>query len=175
VRAPAIEGDVQVILFRHGPAADREGWSGTDASRPLTAPGRKRTRSAAKGLRALGSAPELVLCSPLIRAKQTASLAARVLELGKGQLHVSRALAPNRSPKALLEELAHLRVQQVLCVGHAPHLDRFVELVLGASPGSLRLKKAGAACVELDLPTGHGHLNWVLEGRALRALGRTSR
>ncbi len=163
---------MQIILFRHGPAAAREGWQGTDASRPLTAPGRRRTRSAAKGLRVLGTAPELVLYSPLIRARQTAELAARALDVGKGQLHSSRALAPNRSPKALLEELAHLRVKQVLCVGHAPQLDRFVEYVLGAPPGVMRLKKAGAACVEIEPPTSHGHLHWVLEGRALRALGR---
>jgi phosphohistidine phosphatase len=164
---------VQVILFRHGLAVERgDERFPRDADRPLTRKGEKRVRQAARGLVALGVAPDLVLHSPLVRAEQTAELISRELGLSRKQRSETRSLLPGRKLPALAEELSHLEAKSVLCVGHAPHLDRFLALVVGARTGAFELGKAGAACLKLgDLPTPVGELEWLLSPAALRRLG----
>jgi phosphohistidine phosphatase len=165
---------MRVILFRHGIAVDRtDKGAANDAERPLTDKGRKRTRAAARGLLRLGVEPSMLLHSPLVRAVQTARVIVEVFDGEPKHKQVSRSLLPDRSPKSLLTELAHLDAEEVLCVGHSPQLERFVAHVLGSPTATIALKKAGAACVELeDLPQPHGVLRWLLESRTLRLLGR---
>ena len=65
------------VLFRHGIAAEREEWEGSDADRPLTERGAKRVAQAAAGLNRLEVQPTHILSSPLIRAIETAKIAHR--------------------------------------------------------------------------------------------------
>ena len=75
----------RLFLVRHGIAEDVS-KSGRDADRELTAEGRRKTRRAARGLRALGVQPTALLASPLVRARdggdhrRLARLRARDLE-----------------------------------------------------------------------------------------------
>ena len=63
------------------------------------------------------------------------------------------------------------KLESVLCVGHAPNLDLVIAEALGLRERPpARLKKAGAACLELD-PGNGSQLLWLLEPGALRALG----
>lgn len=161
---------MDLCLLRHGIAEERA--EGSDERRALTPKGARRTRASAKGLRALGFAPDAVLSSPLLRAAQTAKIACEELEFPVERLSLADALRPNRSPAELLDLLPTLGAERVLCVGHAPHLDLVLAraAAAGAHPFA-SLKKAGAAL--LDLPPGEGGLlRWLLEPRALRRLGR---
>jgi len=58
---------------------------------------------------------------------------------------------------------------EILCVGHAPHLDRALALAItGDRVPVTSLKKAGAAALELDdLPRPHGELSWLLPPKVL--------
>uniref|UniRef100_A0ACD5GP52 Phosphohistidine phosphatase SixA n=1 Tax=Desertifilum tharense IPPAS B-1220 TaxID=1781255 RepID=A0ACD5GP52_9CYAN len=80
---------MELYLIRHGIAADREAYE-RDRDRPLTEEGRKKTQKVAKRLRSLDLNFDLILTSPLIRARQTA------------EILLSQHLAP------LLQESEHL-------------------------------------------------------------------
>ena len=66
----------ELYLVRHGLAEERgEKWP-DDTKRPLTEEGIVRMRKAARGLARLGVAVDVVLTSPLVRARQTADIVA---------------------------------------------------------------------------------------------------
>jgi phosphohistidine phosphatase len=67
---------VKLLLIRHAPAV-RNGSPGTrDHDRPLTPQGRARFRLAARGLARIADRPDVLLTSPLARARATADIAA---------------------------------------------------------------------------------------------------
>jgi phosphohistidine phosphatase len=155
-------------VFRHGIAIDRDDPAcPAEAERFLTARGIRRTRLAARGLRAVGVRPSLVFTSPYRRAVQTAEIAAR--ELGfRGGLRITEHLLPGADPRRFLAELAGTDAESVIAAGHAPNVDELIGAALGVSPFTA-LRKAGVACVELGDPPV---LRWILEARQLRALAR---
>jgi phosphohistidine phosphatase len=166
---------MRLILLRHGIAVQQgAGRATTDARRPLTAQGRARTQRAALGLRALGVSPQVLLSSPHLRALQTARIVADVLGLPRKAIVLSEALLPDAPPQRLFAELRARKESELLCTGHAPHLDRALALALGVRGAPpTRLKKAGAAAVELERRQPlRGRLLWLLEPAALRRLAR---
>ena len=68
---------MELYFLRHGIAADEGPADSGDAGRPLTEQGIKKMKEAARGLRRLGVRPEVLLSSPLVRARQTAGRARR--------------------------------------------------------------------------------------------------
>jgi phosphohistidine phosphatase len=163
---------MHLVLFRHGIAQDREDpASPPEAERRLTPKGIRRTRQAARGLRALGVDPSHVLSSPLVRARETADLALEALGLRGVEVREAEALLPDAPPGDLLRALEGLDAASVLCTGHAPHLDVAIAYVLGAAGPVTELKKAGAACLEVSPSVSHrGRLVWLMEAKALRRL-----
>ncbi len=63
----------QLYLIRHGIAVAREEYT-VDAQRPLTLQGRLKTQRVAQCLNALQIHFDLILTSPLARARQTAEI-----------------------------------------------------------------------------------------------------
>ncbi len=169
---------MRVVFFRHGIATDRDDPGGPpDADRPLTAKGVKRTTCAAEGLRTLDVVPAKILTSPYLRARQTAELAAAALGVAQSQIQIVQGLRPDDPPGPLFAALArHAGAETVLVVGHAPHLDLALRHALDHDEMPLwSLKKAGAACVELERPgKPGGRLVWLLEPAALRALAHAA-
>jgi len=168
---------MQVILFRHGPAGERDPdrWP-DDALRPLTARGRERTRRAARGLGALLGRQPLILTSWFKRAQQTADLLAE--ELLASAPGLEPALEPGSSQSALLEHLAAMESDQtVVLVGHEPDLGALAGRLLTSGPLRLPLKKAGACQIHFvaALGPGEGRLDWFLNPRILRRIGRRAR
>ena len=163
---------MRLILIRHGIAIDREDPAcPPDPERFLTRKGVERTRKAMLGLKVLGLAPQAVLSSPFLRARQTAEIAAKVLGFPLEKIQNTRALEPERDPAELFRELAGLKAQEILCFGHAPNLDEVLASAVGARTPITALKKAGAACVEIDaLQPATGVLEWILPAAVLRSL-----
>src|SRR5688500_3940233 len=105
-----------LYILRHGIAADKaDPRYPNDADRPLTAEGQKKTLSVARRMKSLGLGFDLVLSSPLARARQTAEITASVLGC-KNRLKFSRNLAPEGSYASLVRQLKGRR-KRVLLVG----------------------------------------------------------
>lgn len=130
---------------------------------------------------ALGLVPELVVTSPYVRARQTAEIVTHVLGCGGVETIVDEALVPTAHPEAMPRLVReHLGPGAappiILCVGHAPNLDRVLAHLVGADEAFTALKKAGLASVQLRGHTlGHacGRLFALYPGSVLRRLGAT--
>ena len=168
---------MNLYLMRHGiaVAADQPGTQ-SDSERPLTPKGIKRMRRAARGLRRLGISFDVILTSPLVRARQTAEIVAESLGL-EAQLEEISELAPESSVDHLISGLTRFQDKEhLLLVGHNPlltHASSF--LITGKKETSfeIELKKGGLCCIEIDgLPPGTpGTLHWFLTPKQLRQLG----
>ncbi len=106
---------MRLLIVRHAEAAPGE----PDELRPLTPAGRERARALGQRLRADGFAPDAVVTSPLLRARETAA----ALDLGEPA--VDDRLAPGASPDDL-RDAATGRGATVLVVGHQPDCGRAV-------------------------------------------------
>lgn len=164
------------LLFRHGIAADREEWTGSEADRPLTPKGVQRTRQAAAGLRRLDIIPTVIFSSPLTRAIETAKLAQEALR-SRLEIQVCDELLPDVPPDKLFPLLNNLPKDAcVVCVGHEPHLGEAAGvMVCGRPVPGLSLKKAGACFIHFDAQpkAGEGTLLWWLTPAQLRSLRKS--
>ena len=144
----------ELLLLRHGIAEPRsEGID--DAQRSLTPEGRSRTTQQLQRLVELDLDCDLVLSSPLVRARQTAELA---VQAGLApELELAAALAPLVDPLPLLERWLgpvspRPAWRRLALVGHEPDLSTLAALLIGvpmaAAPQALLLKKAGAALLQ---------------------------
>jgi len=161
-----------VYLIRHGIAIDREEPDcPPDAERALTKKGMERARLVMAGIAQLGAKPDVILSSPLVRAWQTAELAATALRYPKDKIRRTEALLPEADPVALMKELARMKADQCLCTGHAPHMDEFIAHATGTRRSFTALKKAGVACIEFEeLAPGAGVLLALYPPRVFRLL-----
>jgi phosphohistidine phosphatase len=161
---------MRLLLIRHA-AAVPSGTPGlADDDRPLTPRGRARFERAAQGLARIADRPDVLLTSPLPRARATAEIAARAF--GRLQPVVEPALA-HGTPATIVAALARQPAAGTIAVvGHEPTLGSLLARLLEGEDGArLAFKKGGAALV--DLPGGPrvpGRLVWFLKPRILRAL-----
>lgn len=161
-----------LYLMRHGIAMNRDDpGCPPDPERPLTREGIQKTREVCQGMRELGAAPDAVLTSPYLRAAQTAEIVAEILGLPREKIHKSDSLRPGGSISEFSKELTRLKAREVVCCGHAPHLDQFVARLAGARLPFTQLKKAGVACFELAGASPlRATLLWVAPPKILRSL-----
>ncbi len=161
-----------IYLVRHGIAISREGPNApAEAERYLTPKGIEKTKAVARGLRALSLQPELMLSSPYLRAIQTAEIVCSALEYPENKLRRTDALKPEAKPAALFEELSRLKAEEVMCFGHAPHMDEAIAYALRASSAFTALKKSGVACLEMEsLSPPRGALVWLQTPKMLRLM-----
>ena len=163
---------LELCFFRHGIAVDREDPSVTsDAERPLTEEGTRKTREAAAGLKRLDAGYDRILTSPWLRAKQTAAIVAEVLALPT-PLELPE-LAGDRTPEELVNALVHQHSRRTVLVGHEPLLSATIVHLLGGE-WRLELKKSGACAIELDSlpPRKPATLLWHLTSRQLRWIAK---
>jgi|ERR671933_92521 phosphohistidine phosphatase len=143
---------MELYLIRHGIAALREDYA-NDEERPLTKKGRDKTVKVAKQLHERDLRFDLILTSPLVRARETAAilqdagLASKVEEF--------TALTPDGDIYAWvswLEERSHRAISDkcLALVGHQPNLGNWAEtLVWGYAKEKLVLKKAGVIGINI--------------------------
>ncbi len=171
---------MRLYILRHGIAAERDLSKFPDDSlRPLTGEGFKKTRAAARGMRSLRINLDLLITSPLVRAKQTASVVAEELRVDPGRIRESVALQPEAEPTDILRELADAPpLDAVMVVGHEPHVSSLLARVVSGGERLMRVtfKKAALAMVEFDphAPRSRGELGFFLQPKQLRMIG-TSR
>jgi phosphohistidine phosphatase len=163
---------VKLLLIRHAIAVASGTPGVEDDERPLTPRGRARFRDAARGLARIVDRPDILLTSPLVRAVETAEIAAHAF--GKVEPRAERALG-HGGPEAVLTLLERQPSDAtVAIVGHEPVLSQVLARLLGSGRAErFAFKKGGAALV--DLPgksTAAGQLVWFLKPRILRRLGQ---
>ena len=130
---------LQLLLLRHA----KSSWTDPgldDLDRPLSKRGRETAEAMGREMRALGLAPDLVLCSPAKRARDTWKITAgqlqsaprlvvdeNIYDFGNG----GRVLGAIRAQGAAVPTL--------LVVGHNPSLERLSQRL--AASGDRKLRK----------------------------------
>ena len=163
---------LELYLVRHAIAAERGPDYPDDSKRPLTTAGISRFRKEAKALGALDVEIELIISSPLTRAKQTAEIVAQALPT-KPALTLSDSLAPAGTPAAVFQELAkHMRKGKIALVGHEPNIGELAARLIG-SRTPIEFKKGAICRIDFEVfpPKGSGQLRWLVTPRMLRKIG----
>ena len=134
---------MEVYLIRHGIAAER-GTYANDDERPLIEKGIIKTKKVAQNLKEIGVSFDVILTSPLVRAKQTADI---LFEAGlSSRLEIVSALSPGGNIQDFLtwQCQKNNHNKSVALVGHQPDLGMWAEiLVWGTAQGKIIVKKAG--------------------------------
>jgi phosphohistidine phosphatase len=161
---------VRLLLVRHAAAVPAGTPGIADDDRPLTPKGASKFRIAAKGLARIARRPDVLLTSPLPRARATAEIAAQAFK--RIEPTVEPALAHGSVDDILKALGKRPPVATVALVGHEPTMSMVLARLLGAADGDrLAFKKGGAALVDLpDGPSAGGRLVWFLRPKVLRAL-----
>jgi phosphohistidine phosphatase len=173
---------VELYLIRHAEAAPLgEGGITLDEDRPLTDSGKHQATQLADGLKRFGVALDLVLASPLVRARQTAEGMLENWGAPPPALQVLEELAPGTKRRKLAKRLRlHANAvapqspdrgaqgspsakARIALVGHDPDLARFAGWVIGSRKCRLDLAKAGVAYVHCEngVDKASGVLKWL--------------
>jgi phosphohistidine phosphatase len=153
----------QLWLLRHGEAVPHD--SKPDDDRELTARGERQALAAGEGLARLGVEFAACYTSPKVRARDTARLACKALNIKPEE---TESLANGFDREAALELLtAHDDDARVLAVGHEPS---FSQVVFDLTGGRVDFKKGGVAAVRIE--RGGGELLALLRPRELESLAR---
>jgi phosphohistidine phosphatase len=166
---------MKLLLLRHATAVPSGAPGVLDEERRLTPRGKRRFRKAARGLARVLARPEALFSSPLVRALETAEIAAKAW----GRIRPTpEPLLAGGEPEAVMQMLAgHPAAQAtdavIALVGHEPHVSRLLGHLVGGAGEGLAFKKGGAALIDvLDPGAGPAQLIWFLPPRLLRRLGR---
>lgn len=157
---------MRVYFLRHGIAADRDEFQGDDFDRPLTDEGCERMQREAKAIAKLQIEPDVIVTSPLVRAKQTAQIVADALKRD-GKLVEDKRVAEDFGVQQLAQILAdHPKVEAVMLVGHEPDMSAVIGELTGGT--NIDLKKGGLALVEVqDASSTSGQLQWLIPPKVL--------
>ena len=151
----------QLWLLRHGEAVPHE--SKPDFDRELTARGVRQAVAAGEALARLGLEVAACYTSPLVRARDTASLACNELNVTPEERDAIGKGFDRDTARELLAE--HGDGARVLVVGHNPS---FEQVVLDLTGARIDFKKGGVAAVRM---TGErGELLALLRPRELESL-----
>jgi len=128
---------MRLFLVRHAHSDPGD----PDSLRPLSARGRQQARDLGDRLAAV--APEAVLTSPLLRARETAAAIAKAAD---ADLRIDERLAPGATAEDVLAAVEGADAT-VVVVGHQPDCSE-IALTLGAGERDF----APAAFAEIELP-----------------------
>ncbi len=143
---------MKLYIVRHAIAVPRGTPGPQDDDRPLTDEGIQKMRQAAAGLKSLDYVPQLILSSPLLRARQTADI---LLEAFKNEIKIKilTALAPAAARQNLYNsiEAYENKLKSLMLVGHQPSLGEMAgEIAWGSAEHFVELKKGGVCVIELE-------------------------
>jgi phosphohistidine phosphatase len=156
---------MELYLVRHADAVSLgENNLQVDEDRPLSDSGQQQVKALATGLQRKGVALQLILTSPLLRAKQTADGIVQSWSGTPPEIQVCDELAPGKKPRKLARMLRELQREPVALIGHEPDLSTWAAWVIGSKKTQLALAKAGVAHITCQngLSKGSGTLLQLL-------------
>ena len=130
---------MQLYLVRHANATPGD----PDELRPLSDEGREQARELGERMRDDGVVPNVVLTSPLLRARETGDALARATGATS---EADERLAPGATAETLREAISG-RGEHVVVVGHQPDCGRIAATLSGEEEP--RFPPAGMAVIEL--------------------------
>jgi len=154
---------MEIYILRHGIAEEpRAGMK--DADRALTPEGKKKLREVLQVMKGAGVQPELILTSPFRRARETAEIAAEILQ-HKEPLVPCSSLIPTADPGAAWSEIrVHKSAESLLLASHEPLCSRLIAMLLASPNLLIDVKKGSITRIDVDSFGAHprGVLKWVL-------------
>jgi phosphohistidine phosphatase len=165
---------MKLYLLRHGIAVDHIGGPiSSDWQRPLTKEGQNETQQVASALLKIGVRADLIVSSPLVRARQTAEIVREVLAKSI-ELQIAEALSPGGTASDLYKFLQPFdQLTEIFLVGHEPDISRLAGTLLWAGPElNITFKKAAICRIDIvDIPpTSPGVLKWFVTPKILCAI-----
>jgi phosphohistidine phosphatase len=178
-----------LCVIRHGDAGAHLALPQRDRQRPLTDKGKRQSKRAGRVLARLGLSPHEIWSSKLVRAVETAELAAKGAESRAARIETAD-LAPDAAPARFVTALgerpaaprskprrgrtAEAAATDVLwVVGHEPHLSLLIGYVTGAPPRAFLLGKGAVAVIEFPgrvVAAGAGRVTLFVAAGALKEL-----
>lgn len=159
---------MRLYLLRHAVAVER-GTPGyeNDADRPLTPKGRRKLEKIAEALKERGLELDHIVSSPLVRARETAHVMAKLYKL---KVTHNDLLAPGSDYSGLKQSLAesHPEAVNLMLVGHEPDLSELTCALIGAPSYALSgYKKGGLACLNLPSWESMASLEYLVTPKVL--------
>lgn len=119
----------------------------------------RRQKKMATALKRAGLKIDLVVSSPLIRAVQTAEIFREIMEVRSDIIKLNE-LIPGSDFQELVKVIFSLKSENVLAVGHEPHIGEFLGWLIGLNK-PIEFKKNTLACAEVSNLSG-GNLKWLI-------------
>lgn len=134
---------MKLLIMRHGEA----GWHTLDQERELTDAGRLASGTVARKIAASRWRPQEIWCSTLVRARQTAAIAAEILNC---PLMEKPFLTPDDDPGECLDQLINSPQDNLLLVSHMPLVGALATLLVDGHRRGIPVMTSHALL--LDMP-----------------------
>jgi len=153
---------VKLYVFRHGEAGHAYT---SDSDRQLTEKGRYEIQSKAQAKAEELKAAEIILHSPLVRARQSAEVLKEFLSTPV--VKCVDWLKPGSRVSFAVEALFQLQEreewQSIILVTHLPFVSSYIEQLCGLSAGRIAMSTGSVVALETEvIARGCARLNWQL-------------
>jgi len=154
---------MHAYLVQHGKAKSAE----EDPNRGLSDDGREEVTRIAEFLEDLRITISLIHHSGKLRAEETAHILATSIRCTAGPCQ-TEGLNPPDDPAATANFL-NVYTDDILIVGHLPHLERLTSLLLTGNPDRrpVQFRNSGVVCLEKD-QSGRWSVVWAIVPDLLR-------
>ena len=149
----------RLCIVQHGKAYPKD----VDPGRKLTEEGVKETEALGNFLRKAGVKIDKVIHSGKTRAKMTAEILGRYLEVS--DIVESDGLKPLDDPMIWVERLKGIH-EDLMIVGHMPHLSKLVSILLDSSREIVKIRNSGVLCLEDE--EGRWVIKWYVTPDLIR-------
>ena len=152
---------MNIYLVRHGEAVSER----LDPQRPLSSSGREEVERLARMAATKNFQVTAIFHSGILRARQTAEILAEPLRCTSGVQPLS-GLRPQDDPAIAKAELEAAE-NPIMLVGHLPHLNRLVALLLSGDAESQVMEFPPATMVCCSNDTSKWKISWTLTSHPL--------
>src|SRR3954469_5844957 len=120
--------ELELYLLRHAHAGNAANWDGPDSERPLSPKGKRQAQRLGAFLAERGFAPDAIVTSPKLRARQTAELVADAIGIA---VSVDDRLAGGLDPDIIGDIAERVGGTSVVLVGHDPDFSELLAALSG--------------------------------------------
>lgn len=144
--------NVDMYILRHGKAEEHSKKMTSDAKRQLTETGMMDLECIAKALKNFDIKVDVIISSPLVRAKETANIMAKHLLKKKKKITIWNELKPESNVIDIHKKLIKLPPNaKILLVGHEPTLTNLISSIISHKCDvAINLKKGGFVSMNVN-------------------------